>query len=144
MKRRFVLACVLVGMLAAALVVLGSSAFDGGPAKPVPRRPAASAAPPAAGLSKRTPEQDDFAVVFQSWVDGGRARFGGAAIHVVDCVTGATYTHHFCAYIVAGKCRGGSLVDGANGIEIEQAGDVGIPASRCSARNSLKWIGANG
>jgi hypothetical protein len=145
-RKRFVamylvIAAVACGLLAAAVafaVVPGTGSAS-------ERRPSlvhqAAKAVPSAPRRTTAPALSGFAASFQDYATTARNGFGGPELVVRDCVEGGDGTA-FCAYTVQGACHGAMLTE--QPITIKQAGNIGLPAAKCTARHALKWIGANG
>jgi hypothetical protein len=134
-------AAVAGGLLAATValaVVPGTTSAT--ERRPTLVHPAAKAIPSA---PRRTTGRalSGFAARFQGYATTAHAGFGGPKLIVRDCVEGGDGTA-FCAYTLHGVCHGAMLTK--QPITVEQAGNVGLSASDCTARHALKWIGANG
>ena len=146
LRGRFIaMYALLVG--AAGAMVTAAVALALGPVTPSirqgpgdPSRPAAKLVP-ASARHATVPKLSGFAASFQDYANAARSGFGGPKLLVRDCVEGGDGTA-FCAYTVQGVCHGAMLTE--QPITVKQAGKVGRPAAECTARNALKWIGANG
>jgi hypothetical protein len=147
-RRRFIAIYALLGGIAAALITAvvalalttGTGSLAARPQSPSLTHPAGRTAV-SASRHAPVPKLSGFAASFQDYATAARNGFGGPELVVRDCVEGGDGTA-FCAYTVQGACHGAMLTE--QPITIRQAGNIGLPAAKCTARHALKWIGANG